>query len=237
MDDSEERAERAAAAAEVTARLRSRGITVTGGENPEDLVDLLSAVERFEAAVEAHGGDLMVDDLKSSRPDDSHFVMPRRVPREAVQAYITRIDAARAASSRGRSPTSPTGWNATAGCGRGTTGASTPCSPSCKPRRTEERTDEPRASHRTRRARHRDDARLRRAPYPGVRRPYQARAGPPLALGTAWLVHARVRDRPAGGRHLSLRVATRYQGNRNGDGWRVSRNRCARAYRLDRAVR
>src|SRR5437870_10191034 len=81
MDDSEERAERAAAAAEVTARLRSRGITVTGGENPEDLVDLLSAVERFEAAVEAHGGDLMVDDLKSSRPDDSHFVMPPRAAR------------------------------------------------------------------------------------------------------------------------------------------------------------
>ena len=100
MDDSEEREERAAAAAEVTARLRSRGITVTGGENPEDLVDLLSAVERFEAAVEAHGGDLMVDDLKSSRPDDSHFVMPRRVPREAVQAYIGRIDAARAALGR-----------------------------------------------------------------------------------------------------------------------------------------
>src|SRR2546428_2173904 len=105
MDDSEEREERAAAAAEVTARLRSRGITVTGGENPEDLVDLLSAVERFEAAVEAHGGDLMVDDLKSSRPDDSHFVMPRRVPREAGQGYIRRIDAARA--GLGRHPRRP----------------------------------------------------------------------------------------------------------------------------------
>ncbi|OLB01118.1 MAG: hypothetical protein AUH23_00065 [Gemmatimonadetes bacterium 13_2_20CM_1_69_27] len=94
MDDSEERAERAAAVAEVTARLRSRGITVTGGENPEELVDLLSAVERFEAAVEAHGGDLMVDDLKSSRPDDSHFVVPRRAPGEVVRTYIGRIDAA-----------------------------------------------------------------------------------------------------------------------------------------------
>ena len=105
MDDSEERAERAAAVAEVTARLRRRGITVTGGENPEELVDLLSAVERFEAAVEAHGGDLMVDDLKSSRPDDSHFVMPRRVPREPVRAYIGRIDAARA--GLGRHPRHP----------------------------------------------------------------------------------------------------------------------------------
>jgi hypothetical protein len=100
MDDSEEREERAAAVAEVTARLRSRGITVTGGENPEELVDLLSAVERFEAAVEAHGGDLMVDDLKSSRPDDSHFVVPRRAPREAARAYIGRIDAATAGLRR-----------------------------------------------------------------------------------------------------------------------------------------
>jgi len=97
MAKDEAQRERAAAAAEVSARLRSRGVAVTGGESPEDLVDLLSAVERFEAAVEAHGGDLMVDDLKSSRPDDSHFVMPRRVPREAVRAYIGRIDAARLA--------------------------------------------------------------------------------------------------------------------------------------------
>jgi len=94
MAKDEAQRERAAAAAEVAARLRSRGITVTGGENPEDLVDLLSAVERFEAAVEAHGGDLMVDDLKSSRPDDRHFVVPRRAPREAVRAYISRVDAA-----------------------------------------------------------------------------------------------------------------------------------------------
>jgi hypothetical protein len=94
MAKDEAQRERAAAAAEVTDRLRRRGITVAGGESPEELVDLLSAVERFEAAVEAHGGDLMVDDLKSSRPDDSHFVVPRRAPREAVRAYIGRIDAA-----------------------------------------------------------------------------------------------------------------------------------------------
>src|SRR2546425_3549715 len=68
--DDEEAEERAAAVAEVSARLRSRGIAVTGAEGPEDLADLLSAVERFEAAVEAHGGDLMVDDLKSAEPDD-----------------------------------------------------------------------------------------------------------------------------------------------------------------------
>ena len=96
MDEYEERAERAAAAAEVTARLRGRGVAVTGLDIPEDLVDLLSAVERFEAAVEAHGGDLMVDDLKSSQPDDRHFVVPRRGHGEAVRAYIGRIEEATA---------------------------------------------------------------------------------------------------------------------------------------------
>ncbi|PYO36702.1 MAG: hypothetical protein DMD37_09705 [Gemmatimonadetes bacterium] len=96
MDRDEEFEERTAAAAEVTARLRGRGIALTGAERPEDLVDLLSAVERFEGAVEAHGGDLMVDDLKSTQPDDRHFVVPRRARGETVRAYIVRIDEAAA---------------------------------------------------------------------------------------------------------------------------------------------
>lgn len=92
--------ERAAAAAEVTARLRARGVRVSGAESPEELADLLSAVEQFEAAVEAHGGDLMVDDLKSVKPDDQHFVVPRRNARENVRPYIARIEEARARLSR-----------------------------------------------------------------------------------------------------------------------------------------
>jgi hypothetical protein len=89
-------AEQGAVAAEVAARLRDRGVAVTGAERPEDLADLLSAVERFEAAVEGHGGDLMVDDLKSTQPDDAHFVVPRRVHGEGIRAYIGRIDDATA---------------------------------------------------------------------------------------------------------------------------------------------
>jgi len=49
MDD--EFGERRPAAVEVTARLRGRGIEVTGTEHPDDLVNLLSAVERFERAI------------------------------------------------------------------------------------------------------------------------------------------------------------------------------------------
>ena len=86
--------ERAAAALETAARLQSRGIEVTGREDPEDLVNLLTAVERFEDWVEARGGDLMVDDLKSSQPDDPHFVVPRRESGEPLRQYIVRIEAA-----------------------------------------------------------------------------------------------------------------------------------------------
>src|SRR5437016_51097 len=92
--------ERRAVAAEVSARLRGRGITLTGAEKSEELADLLSAVERFERAVELHGGDLMVDDLKSSRPDDRHFVLPKRSKGETAGAYVVRIDEATAALHR-----------------------------------------------------------------------------------------------------------------------------------------
>ena len=95
-NDPEEKDARATAAAEVADRLRRRGITVTGAERSDDLADLLSAVERFEKAVEAHGGDLMVDDLKSVQPDNRHFVLPRRAHGEALRTYISRIDAATA---------------------------------------------------------------------------------------------------------------------------------------------
>ena len=92
--------ERADVAAEIGERLRSRGVAITGAERPDDLADLLSAVERFEKAVEAHGGDLMVDDLKSPEPDDRHFVLPRRSHGETIRAYIVRIDDATAGLRR-----------------------------------------------------------------------------------------------------------------------------------------
>lgn len=84
----------AAVNVQVAGRLRRRGIDVTGKESPEDLADLLSAVERFEGLVQARGGDLMVDDLQSSEPDDPHFVLPERRPGEPLRDYISGIEAA-----------------------------------------------------------------------------------------------------------------------------------------------
>lgn len=81
-------------AQEVADRLRRRGLALSGDERPEDLADLLSAVEQFEATVEARGGDLMVDDLQSSEPDDRHFVLPPRSADESVRDYIARVNLA-----------------------------------------------------------------------------------------------------------------------------------------------
>ena len=92
--------EQDAAVAEVAGRLRQRGIAVTGAEDSDDLANLLAAVEQFELAVEAHGGDLMVDDLRSSAPDDPHYVVPRRQHGEVIRAYIGRIDEATASLRR-----------------------------------------------------------------------------------------------------------------------------------------
>lgn len=81
----------------VAARLRARGVVLTDSETGQDLVALLEAVERFERAVEARGGDLMVDEGpggRTSEPDDPTFVLPRRAARESVPDYVARVDRA-----------------------------------------------------------------------------------------------------------------------------------------------
>jgi len=87
--------------AEATDRLRRRGVHLTGRESPDEMADLLDAVERFEAAVEAHGGDLFVDTptrprdtTAVERPDNPAFVLPARRADERVSDYIARIEAA-----------------------------------------------------------------------------------------------------------------------------------------------
>jgi hypothetical protein len=102
------REEQLRAAQEARNRLSSRSITLTGDETPDQLADLQDAVERFEAAVQARGGDLFVDDLGSSQPENEALVLPRREPGEPVGAYTARIDAAgenlRKNRSRGDDP-------------------------------------------------------------------------------------------------------------------------------------
>ena len=75
-------------------RLRERGIEVTSRDSDEEVADLLDGVERFETAVEAQGGDLFVDRLGSSEPEDPSFVPPKRRADESASDYRARIEAA-----------------------------------------------------------------------------------------------------------------------------------------------
>jgi hypothetical protein len=83
--------------AELVNRLRARGIDVHETEAPDAIVELLEAVEEFEETVQAHGGDLMVDEPPNgskAEPDDPHFLLPKRVRHEPVSKYIERLRAA-----------------------------------------------------------------------------------------------------------------------------------------------
>jgi len=79
---------------EMRRRLESLGIYLDGRESSEELVQLQEAVEEFESAVEARGGDLMVDEgVRGSaiQPDDPHFAMPVRREHETVSGFLERL--------------------------------------------------------------------------------------------------------------------------------------------------
>jgi hypothetical protein len=75
-------------------RLSERGIRVGPTDSDEEVADLLDAIERFEAAVESKGGDLFVNRIGSSEPEDPTFVPPQRHEGESATDYRLRIEAA-----------------------------------------------------------------------------------------------------------------------------------------------
>jgi hypothetical protein len=75
-------------------RLSERGIRVEPTDSDEEVADLLDAIERFEAAVEARGGDLFVNRIGSPEPEDPAFVPPVRRPGESATDYRSGIEAA-----------------------------------------------------------------------------------------------------------------------------------------------
>jgi hypothetical protein len=82
---------------EITSRLLSRGVEIHDADTPDDLVRMLDAVEAFERAVMAHGGDLMVDEPPpngAGQPDDPHFLLPLRAADESATGYVNRLAAA-----------------------------------------------------------------------------------------------------------------------------------------------
>ena len=97
--------ELARASAEIAVRLDRRGVRLSGRESPGQLVDLLDAVERFEATAERAGADLLIDEpvhgaVYPLKPDDPAFVLPVRVEGESVADFTDRVVAATARAAR-----------------------------------------------------------------------------------------------------------------------------------------
>jgi hypothetical protein len=92
--DPHRREEQDSAALEIEGRLRQKAVLLTGRETSAQLDDLLTAVDRFEAAVIARGGDLFVNSPTSHPPEDPNFVIPQRVPGEDAEGYAGRINTA-----------------------------------------------------------------------------------------------------------------------------------------------
>jgi hypothetical protein len=93
-------------AEENAAWLRRRGVPLLDNEGGEALATLRDAMERFEAVVELHGGDLMVDEPvnvgeKPEKPDDRLFALPTRGDDESLGAYTARVNAAADAANQG----------------------------------------------------------------------------------------------------------------------------------------
>ncbi|MEO5818615.1 MAG: hypothetical protein ABIT20_25320 [Gemmatimonadaceae bacterium] len=88
---------------EIAGKLHARGVEVLDSDSPEDVVRMLEALEGFENAVEAAGGDLMMDEPPSNQkgePDDPHFLLPKRDGGEAAAGYLERLTAATVAARK-----------------------------------------------------------------------------------------------------------------------------------------
>jgi hypothetical protein len=64
-------------------------------------VDLLSAVEAFEAAVARRGGDSMSNAPDSADPENQAFVLPKRRGDEDIGDFTRRLHAEAARLERG----------------------------------------------------------------------------------------------------------------------------------------
>jgi hypothetical protein len=95
MLDPHRKDEIASAGLEVAGRLHQKGLTgLSGDEDPAQLADLLSAVERFEAAVINRGGDPMINMPGTDEPQDPAFVLPEQRADDSLELYTRRINEA-----------------------------------------------------------------------------------------------------------------------------------------------
>jgi hypothetical protein len=99
--DPDREQERRIVSSSVAATLEARGVDLTGDESSEQLVEMLDAVELFEAAVSEAGGDRMVNTPDSTDPQEEAFVLPRRGADESPYEYAERVQRAARRIGRG----------------------------------------------------------------------------------------------------------------------------------------
>ena len=99
--DPHRREERRAAAAEIAGRIRIKGIRIHGTESSAELDDILTAIDEFESAVMARGGDLMNNSPESTDPETPEYVIPQRKVGESAGDYVQRLGKARQRLKRG----------------------------------------------------------------------------------------------------------------------------------------
>ena len=73
------------------ARLGKHEVRLDGSESVEELVEMLNAVEYFDAARARLGASSMTNTHESSRPEDTRFVIPERRADESPRGYSTRV--------------------------------------------------------------------------------------------------------------------------------------------------
>ena len=81
---------------DLAGRLRALGVEVHDDDSAEAIVGIVEAVEAFEHAVRAQGGDLMMDEPPANQagePDDPHFLLPSRGADESSTDFATRLAA------------------------------------------------------------------------------------------------------------------------------------------------
>jgi hypothetical protein len=79
------------------ARLHTLGVPVNDDDTPDELTDILEAIERFENVVRSRGGDLMVDEPPPGghpQPDGENRALPIRANGEPAATYISRLERA-----------------------------------------------------------------------------------------------------------------------------------------------
>lgn len=86
--------DQARVAAEIRGNLRQRGVDVRDEESGEELVTALEAVERFERARSALGGDSMINRPGTRQPERDEFVIPQRGDDESLSQYAARVEQA-----------------------------------------------------------------------------------------------------------------------------------------------